>query len=410
MPTHSRSPSETLDALDPRRPHPRGKRGKSRTARASRRTAGRKSRTHSQAAGRAGASPCRLTAPGWNELTRAALEKLIREGAGRQLPVVFDFDNTIVYGDIGEATLALLARSGRLTPQGLPPTLCPVFRQPGKGRIELSACADVLEYYQAFLAPTAHGSADPSPLANGYALAVEIMEGLRVLDVVEATRTAFGLSRAEKPAFIQVAPGKTAFPVPFFYPEMVELLGELLRHEFAVWIVSASNVWSVRWMVLRALNPLLRARGLDTGIQAERVIGISTLLTDQDERLYKDTLLVREHPGYAALDERTLGELWLTSRLQFPLPTYSGKVACIFDLIGRRPYLSAGDGPGDHAMMAISRHRLWIARQDKRRHQQAIASLIRQTGKAGWMIQAAQAGPAPAFLNHHPDACGRISA
>jgi hypothetical protein len=55
-----------------------------------------------------------LSAPGWNQDTRAALATLLRAGAGRQLPVVFDFDNTIVRGDIGEATLAMLARNGRL--------------------------------------------------------------------------------------------------------------------------------------------------------------------------------------------------------------------------------------------------------------------------------------------------------
>ena len=33
---------------------------------------------------------------------------LLQAGAGKHLPVVFDFDNTIISGDIGEATLAML--------------------------------------------------------------------------------------------------------------------------------------------------------------------------------------------------------------------------------------------------------------------------------------------------------------
>ena len=54
----------------------------------------------------------RLEPRGWNPATRQRLETLIRVGAGRRLPVTFDFDNTLVCGDIGEATLALLVRSG----------------------------------------------------------------------------------------------------------------------------------------------------------------------------------------------------------------------------------------------------------------------------------------------------------
>lgn len=51
-----------------------------------------------------------LRAPGWNPQVRNRLDSWIRAGAGRGLPVVFDFDNTVVCGDIGEATLAWLAR------------------------------------------------------------------------------------------------------------------------------------------------------------------------------------------------------------------------------------------------------------------------------------------------------------
>ena len=214
---------------------------------------------------------CNLKAAGWNATTRANLETLIQEGAGKQLPVVFDFDNTIICGDISEATLAVLAKSGLLNAARLPPTLSPPFRPAGHSRIALQSCVDITEYYLAFLTPSAHGSADPSPLGNGYVWAVEVMEGLRPLDVVNATRTAFELSQSAKPAFIEVTPSKRAFPVPFFYPEMVELLAALLRHRFDVWIVSAGNVWSIRWMVQHVLNPSLRRLGLGQGVRGAQV-------------------------------------------------------------------------------------------------------------------------------------------
>ncbi len=51
-----------------------------------------------------------LQAPGWRPEARTALSRLIRRGSGKQLPVALDFDNTIVCGDVHEATLAVLLR------------------------------------------------------------------------------------------------------------------------------------------------------------------------------------------------------------------------------------------------------------------------------------------------------------
>jgi hypothetical protein len=328
-----------------------------------------------------------LHAPGWNPKTRAALEHLLRKGAGRHLPVVFDFDNTIICGDVSEATLAVLANSGLLRAARLPATLSPSFRPPGRAKVTLGSSADLLDYYDEFLTPTAHQQPDPTSMANGYVWAVEIMEGLRPLDIVNATRTAFEMSRAPTPAFIKLHSARTAVQIPFFYPEMVELIAQLLRHQFDLWVVSAGNVWSMRWMILHGLNPLLRQLGLDRGLRPEQLIGVATLLAGRNHRLYKDVILVRENPSYAALDPKTLATFRLTSRLQFPVPSYSGKVACLLDALGCRPYLCLGDSPGDHSMLTFSENRLWIARLDKPDYQQATANLLRKNGHAHWLFQ-----------------------
>ena len=91
------------------------------------------------------AGKCRLNCPGWNSQTRRALEQLIDRGAGQGLPVVFDFDNTLVCGDLQEATLAVLARAGKLTAKKLPETLSPPFRVPGGQRITIESSADITE-------------------------------------------------------------------------------------------------------------------------------------------------------------------------------------------------------------------------------------------------------------------------
>ena len=331
---------------------------------------------------------CRLSSPGWNEKTRRTLERLIDRGTNQNLPVVFDFDNTLVAGDLQEATLAVLARLGKLTTARIPSTLSPSFRLPGGKRQTLAGSADITEYYEAFLEATAHGKLDPTPMASGYAWAIEVLEGLRVSDVVDATMDVCRLSRLPSPSYIEVAPGKARFLVPTFYPEMVELVAWLIRQRFDVWIASASNVWGVRCMVQNELNTLLRQHGVRIGIRPDHIIGTSTLMKDRHDHLYKDALLVQNNPLYAALDKKATRAFRLTSRLQFPVPIYSGKVSCIFDAIGRPPHLCVGDSPGDLAMLAYSENRLWLARLEKPDHHLQFTQRIRSNGADGWMLQA----------------------
>jgi hypothetical protein len=351
---------------------------------------------------------CQLQGAGWNALVRSKLEDLIRNGSGRRLPVVFDFDNTIICGDVSDVTIAVLTKSGLVSANRLPQTFSPPFRAPGKPRITLEACADITEYYDAFLAPSLHGKPDPSLIANGYVWAVEVMEGLRPLDVVQATRTACeGVESAEQ-VFIELTSRNTAYPVPFFYPEIVELIAELLRHRFDIWLVSAGNVWSMRWMVLELLNPKLRRLGARKGLRSDHLLGVSTLLADREDRLHRDAALVRQHRGYAALDKRALAAFRLTSRLDFPVPTYTGKLACVFDAIGQKPYLCVGDSSGDHSMMAISEHRLWIARLERPDQQRATLDFVRLRGGTGWMVQPTLTRKAPGFIAQLSQISGRL--
>jgi len=206
----------------------------------------------------------------WAPTASSALVKLMDEGAGRRLPVVFDFDNTIVCGDIREATFAVLVRDGVLEPEQIPATISPSFHSAAGQEVTVTSGPDLTAYYETFLDPTAHGKADPTPYANSYAWVVEIMAGLTPLQIVQATQRVYSMSRPGHLEAIEVTPGSTAYPAPFFYEEMVEFISELLRKEFEVWIVSASNVWSVRWMVLSALNPRLRALGAPDGIDERR--------------------------------------------------------------------------------------------------------------------------------------------
>src|SRR6516165_10444107 len=341
---------------------------------------------------------CKLEGQGWNSKAKKSLERLIEKGAGKRLPVVFDFDNTLVSGDLSEAMLSVLAAENRLTPRTVCKSLCPPVVVPGKKRVSIAQCSDIMEYYEAMLRPMAHSDADPAPMANGYVWATEALEGLTLGEAVAATATAFHLGQSPEPKHIQATPGGLSYPAPRFHPEMVELIAQLLQCEYDVWIVSATCVWSVRWMLLYGLNPILRKKGVRNGVRPDRVIGLATLLKDKKGAFYKDSILVRENRDYAALKGPPLNSLRFTRTIQHPAPVYSGKVACILDAIGRNPYLCAGDSPGDHAMMRISRYRLWIHRVEKPQVTQLTRALIRQTGGSRWIVQKSSPTGEPRFL------------
>ncbi len=343
-----------------------------------------------------------LSGKGWTEQTRSGLDALIADGAGKNLPAVFDFDNTIVCGDIGEATLAMLALDGVIQKDDIPHSIAPPFTSPDGKRVSLSGCADLTVYYEELLGSSRHQENDFAPLSSGYVWAVEIMQGLSPLDVIRATEKIHAQSESFPRKTIEVTPGVSSYPVPFFYPEMVELIAELLTNRFDVWVVSASNVWTIRWMVQRALNPALAALGCKHGIASDRVVGVSTLLADRDGRLWKDHLLVRSEPRYARMEEDYLSGLKLTARINYPASTYSGKVACILDLIGRMPYLAGGDSPGDLPMLAWSENRLWIARMDKPGYRREMETAVADSGGGVWLAQPASSGNGTGFI---PD-CG----
>ena len=317
-------------------------------------------------------------------MIESQLSRILREGAGKYYPVVFDFDNTVVCGDIGEATLATLINEGLIQKYTLSKSLCPDFTTSDGKAISLDVFEDPTMYYEYLLKSS--GPSDPTPLSTGYTWCVEIMEGLSAFDVVEATKKAFSLSEQNVEKFISVIPGKSTYQVPFFYKEILDLMAELIFNNYEIWVVSASNVWTVRWMVLNALNPILKDLGTKKGILPEHVIGISTLMQDPKGMLHKDPVLSKENPDYLNMKPEVLKSLKLTSRLHHPVSIYSGKVQSIIDYIGKKPYLSAGDSPGDHPMLMYSDYKLWLARLEKSDYQKQTSKLITDSNRNKWVI------------------------
>ncbi len=348
-----------------------------------------------------------LGEPGWSPGIREELGRIIEKGAGKGLPVTFDFDNTIACGDIGEATLAFLAREGQIRPATVPTVLAPDFTAADGRTISLARCADVTVYYEELLDATSRGGLDPAPLTSGYLWAVEIMQGLTALDVVRATAAVHAMSEPGMEKKLQVTPGVSAYPVPFLYPEMIELIAVLLERGYDAWIVSASNAWTIRWMAHNAINAALAARGCAHRIAPDRVIGVSTLMRDRGGFLLKDRLLVKDDVRYAAMDEETLAGLTLTAKPDLPASIYSGKVTNIMDIIGTRPYLAAGDSPGDLPMLAFAENRLWLARLEKPGYQRERAACASRARQGSWLIQPVLCKVKPGFVCR-PDELGAL--
>ncbi len=347
--------------------------------------------------------------PGWAPPVKARLDELVAARAGSGDAVVFDFDNTLICRDIGEATFAWLVENKKITAAALPAGVSPPLPS-AKGGAPLtpSSAPDLVHYYEAFLG--ASDEDDPAPHGDGYAWVVQAMAGLSPLDVVEATDRAFSTGLAESGAAESSRVGSSlsggGYRRPFFYPRMVELTAELRKNGYDVWVISASNAWTVRRMVLAHLNPRLRDLGAP-GIPPERVIGVSLLMIDRRTgALVKDRVLVAKNSSYANMNDSELGRYELTGRISYPLSAYHGKSALIDQYIGRTPYLVAGDSPNDHAMLLKAKNRLWIARLEKPGYQERTAELIARSGPDEWLIQPTLYKESPGFA---PSAASAMS-
>lgn len=157
--------------------------------------------------------------------------------------------------------------------------------------------------------------------AEGYSWAVQAMAGIPVQDVVRWSR-------------------QLAHAWPNYRPEMQALAQGLAAAGFDIWIVSATNRWTVT------------EGGRRMGFMPDRVIGMSVVVEDGR----------------------------LTDRPELPLIANAGKVEAIGKVIGRRPDLAFGDSKGDLEMLLDARQAMVVGRHDR------PASLLPVAREHGWPI------------------------
>ena len=351
----------------------------------------------------------------WNPEVKVRLEKLIAANAGQGKICVFDFDNTTICRDIGEATMAALNEAGLLTLDKHYKCVDPAsFMLDGK-KITLETAKDLPAYYEDFLSATKHHELESTPYENGYGWVVQIMAPMSPADWIPYTEKAFadGVSESDSKSADLKETKINGYRMPFFYPEMVDLYGVLLKNGYKVYVSSASNVHTVRWMVLNKLNPRIQAlHGKDLAIPAGNVIGISCLMIDdRSGKLCKDPYLVKENEKYAQLDADELSHFHLTSQICHPMNGYFGKVANIMKYITvERPFLIAGDSSNDLPMLNRAENRIWITRLEKMGYQETLVKVMKEALPGQWFVQPVLYKKAPGFVASQADLDKRLAA
>lgn len=187
--------------------------------------------------------------------------------------------------------------------------------------------------------------------AEFYTESVELLEGLRPSDVYETTSRSFGAAQ-------ELGVG------PTIRIEIAKVIALARQHGHRVCIVSASNVWSVRAMVLQSLNPLLEDIAAGTSIPPEDVFGVSNVLVDSLGLKHHDRELAISCSAYANCKSEMLNRFTLGRELSAPAPIYGGKAEVVKSQITEAPLLCAGDSANDMEMLALGQYKLWMARLD----------------------------------------------
>jgi len=311
-----------------------------------------------------------MSIPGFSSDVSAALEACIaRYGRGgpEQDPLVaplavFDWDNTCIANDIGDASFERMARRAEvaLSPDEIaslvPESLSgrerrrPVLRLLERARAGDAAAggalrAELLALYGDM------GDGTPEGETRRYRWAAQMMAG-RTAAELEAFADAAIEEGLQEPLSVERIATEDGARV------MAAARGlRILRPIEALVTSLLSAGWDVR-VVSASAAPLVRAFARRIGLGWERVIGVSLEKDPKGKRLLP--------------------------RIAEPFPYREGKVLAIEKFLGRRPHLVAGDSPGDLAMLRASLDtRLVVARTPE----SEPARVAREEGAAkGWHV------------------------
>ncbi|MFA5139802.1 MAG: haloacid dehalogenase-like hydrolase [Elusimicrobiota bacterium] len=308
------------------------------------------------------AAPEPTLKPGaWLPENRRRIEKLISEHGREERPLaVFDWDNTVIRNDIGEALFYHAIREMRFK-FGLGDAFWNVIpKEVGRDEIranheairhlpleQAKKTAEYRRYRKLFHLAYEGVKTRKDELGVDFGWLVQLMQGFTVgeLEAFTDEVIAFESSRPLGEESISLgdddpAPAKIRAGIRF-YQEMKDLLASLMTAGWDVRIVSATVEWAVARIAARI------------GIPRENVHGV--LARIQDGRLTGE------------LTQKTWDQ---------------GKADVILEKTGRRPLLAAGDSNFDLAMLRLSAGERLLIDIGK----EPIGSTAR---REGWIVQPA---------------------
>lgn len=331
----------------------------------------------------------------WTEANRNSLNSIIGKYQGQGKAAIFDWDNTTQVRDIGAASFGQLQVNGDLVPSKVPASFSPTFTSKGK----TYTSKNLVDYNNGL------GDADnnqmirdtdfPQNMWEAQLFAELKMTPGQVMAVAsQAYDNGAGKQDVGKNTLTQVGTGGAAAPRPFLYEEMVDLYGCLIKNGFNVHVTSASDVWTVRWMAMKVLNPALAAKfGPDVQLPVDHVMGIQFMLrNNKTGELHDDSRLIRadtpEARAYQALDPQALDSYTITN-INSEIPTDdAGKPANVREWVTLdTPALVAGDSQGDFENFTNAENKLFIARLTEPTIESAAVTQYVQDDPATWIVQ-----------------------
>jgi phosphoserine phosphatase len=327
-----------------------------------------------------------LAEPGWSAENRARVERAlgaIRARAGRRV-AVFDWDNTMMRGDIGDVVLAHVIERGLLGPLepiDAYPLLTPAARDALAATGEPGDARDRVLAHVAWRGTTPDGAAaftiPRSPFHRAtYGFMAQLLaagrtdEELRAL-ALDAWRVASAAPVATRAEIGGVEVERFAR----LHAPMVELARALEAAGVEVFFVSASA------------QAIVEAMAEVAGFARTQVIGVRT------ERAPDGRATARfEACGEGALETPVTtwdeGKRCWINRVIFRLPPARQRARQ--DDAALRPVLAAGDSDGDHAMLEDATElRIVLDRGQPRVTASALADPAR------WILQPLFVDPAP---------------
>ena len=266
----------------------------------------------------------------WDQKVKSKIDGRLTpsQALDRKKCAVFDFDKTLISGDIGEAVFAELILSGRIK------------KMPGFGHeyIDSSQCLhDLCGHYNFLIG---------CDKALAYQWLVSIMEGLTVKDVLDATESVCSGDCCF--SYYDDASNKMihcSSPKPFIEMQsLIKICQDLVDIE--VRVISSSNVISVRYVA-----------ELWFGIKPQNVFGVAPEISPA----FNPSLVFDSQDEY---NFSKVADYKLSGRLSKPVPIYEGKVEFFKGI--RDFVLVAGDSSNDVPMMVEPNGeeykclRLWI--------------------------------------------------